>query len=51
MLKFRSGERIGLILPSAVIREGSNILINPGQPRMADVTMEVIRGFTCDSRL
>lgn len=47
----RSGQRLGLIIPSAVIPEASNILINPGHPRMADVTMDVIRGFTYDPRL
>lgn len=45
------GERLGLIVPSAVIPEASNIVINPIHPGMAHVTMEIVRGFTFDPRL
>lgn len=45
------GEHLGLIVPSSIIPEASNILINPGHPSMADVTMEILRKFTFDSRL
>lgn len=47
----KRGERLGLIVPSAVIPEASNILINPGHPRMAGVTMEIVRDFVYDPRL
>lgn len=45
------GERLGLIVPSAVIPEAQNIVINPIHPRMVDVKMETIRDFTFDPRL
>jgi RES domain-containing protein len=45
------GERLGLIVPSAVIPEARNIVVNPGHPRMGEVTMETIRDFTFDPRL
>jgi RES domain-containing protein len=45
------GNRLGLIVPSAIIPEASNILINPGHPRMPDVAMEILREFTFDPRL
>jgi RES domain-containing protein len=44
------GERLGLIVPSSVIPEAENIVINPVHPRMTDVNMEIIRGFTFDPR-
>ena len=45
------GERLGLIVPSAVIPEARNIVINPSHPRMGEVMMEIIRDFTFDPRL
>ena len=45
------GERLGLIVPSAVIPEAENIVINPVHPRMMDVKMEIVRAFTFDPRL
>jgi len=45
------GERLGLIVPSAVIPEARNIVINPGHPGMGKVMMEIIRDFTFDPRL
>ena len=45
------GAQLGLIVPSAVMPEASNIIINPGHQKMAMVTMVVIREFTFDSRL
>lgn len=44
-------ERLGLIVPSAVIPEASSIVVNPRHPRMAGVRMEIIRDFTYDPRL
>ena len=44
------GERLGLIVPSAVIPEASNIVVNPRHPQMAGVTMAIIRDFACDPR-
>lgn len=45
------GDCLGLIVPSAIIPEASNILINPGHSRMSGVAMEILRGFTFDPRL
>jgi RES domain-containing protein len=45
------GKRLGLVVPSAVIPEARNILINPSHPGMGEVTMENIRNFTFDPRL
>jgi RES domain-containing protein len=45
------GERLGLIVPSVVVPEAANIVINPRHPGMAEVTLEVIREFTFDRRL
>lgn len=46
-----TGKRLGLIVPSAVIPEAENIVINPAHPRMGDVKMEIVRAFTFDPRL
>jgi RES domain-containing protein len=45
------GNCLGLMVPSAIIPEASNILINPGHPRMSGVTMEILREFTFEPRL
>jgi RES domain-containing protein len=42
---------LGLIVPSAVMPESSNIILNPNHPRFASVTMEILRPFEFDSRL
>ncbi|MBS0425133.1 MAG: RES family NAD+ phosphorylase [Proteobacteria bacterium] len=42
---------LGLVIPSAVIPEARNIVINPAHPDMEKVTMQIIRNFTFDSRL
>lgn len=44
------GEYLGLIVPSAIIPEARNIVINPAHPRMEKVTMVIIRDFTFDAR-
>lgn len=44
-------ERLGLIVPSAVVPEARNIVINPGHPSMREVIMETVRDFTFDPRL
>ena len=46
-----AGERLGLVVPSAVIPEASNMVVNPRHPRMADVKMEIVRPFAYDPRL
>lgn len=44
------GIHLGLIVPSAVIPEARNIVINPNHPMMREVTIEIIRDFSFDSR-
>ncbi|MXS81405.1 MULTISPECIES: RES family NAD+ phosphorylase [Nitrosomonas] len=47
----RKGKYLGLIVPSAVILEARNIVINPNHPAMKEVEIEIVRDFTFDSRL
>ncbi|MGH8586774.1 MAG: RES family NAD+ phosphorylase [Gammaproteobacteria bacterium] len=47
----RSSRALGLIVPSAIVREAGNILINPLHPRFPEVTMEISRPFSFDQRL
>lgn len=46
-----AGIHLGLIVPSAVMPEASNIVINPNHKAFADVRMAVVRPFAFDSRL
>lgn len=46
-----AGARLGLIVPSAVIPEARNVVINPGHPAMLRVAMETVRDFSFDPRL
>jgi RES domain-containing protein len=47
----RSLRALGLIVPSAIVREARNIVINPLHTRFPEVTMEKIRAFSFDQRL
>ncbi|QOJ10311.1 MAG: RES family NAD+ phosphorylase [Nitrosomonas sp. H1_AOB3] len=47
----RKGKHLGLIVPSAIIPEARNIVINPNHPMMKEVTIEMIRDFTFDAKL
>ena len=42
---------LGLIVPSAVMPEAFNIVLNPNHPAFAAITINVIRPFEFDSRL
>lgn len=42
---------LGLIVPSAVMPEASNILLNPAHPAFSTVTINIVRPFEFDSRL
>lgn len=44
------GKQLGLIIPSVVIPEASNIMINPHHPDFTSVTMNIVRPFKFDSR-
>ena len=45
------GVYLGMIVPSAVIPESYNIVLNPNHLAFADVSMSIIRPFEFDSRL
>jgi RES domain-containing protein len=47
----RSNRALGLIVPSAVVPEACNIVINPLHPRFAEVQFSVTRPFVFDQRL
>jgi RES domain-containing protein len=47
----RSALALGLIVPSAIVREAGNIVINPLHPRFPEVTMKISRAFPFDQRL
>jgi RES domain-containing protein len=42
---------LGLIVPSAVMPEACNIVLNPNHPAFAEVTIKIVRPFEFDSRL
>ena len=46
-----SATQLGLIVPSAIMPESSNIILNPNHPKFVSVTMKIIRPFEFDSRL
>ena len=45
------GKALLLCVPSAVVPEESNLLINPDHPRARDVVVASVRPFAFDSRL
>ncbi|MBS1188369.1 MAG: hypothetical protein H6R10_161 [Rhodocyclaceae bacterium] len=47
----RSGRKLGLVVPSAIIPEARNVILNPLHPAFADVGMTVVRPFLYDPRL
>lgn len=47
----RSGRALGLIVPSAIVPEARNLIVNPLHPRFADVRFAVERRFVFDRRL
>lgn len=42
---------LGLIVPSAVMPEASNVVLNPSHPAFSSVTFSIVRPFEFDSRL
>mgnify|MGYP001171574969 FL=1 len=42
---------LGLIVPSAIVPEARNLVINPLHPRFAEVTFKIERPFVFDRRL
>ena len=46
-----AGKYLGIIVPSAVIPEGRNMLINPNHPQFKHAEYTVVRDFKYDGRL
>jgi RES domain-containing protein len=46
-----AGAQLGMIVPSVVMPEASNIILNPNHREFAKVEMTVVRPFEFDSRL
>lgn len=46
-----AGIHLGMVVPSVVMPEASNIVINPNHAAFANVDMTIIRPFEFDSRL
>lgn len=44
-------QHLGLIVPSAIMPEAENIVINPNHPEFRRVTLNIIRKFAFDPRL
>jgi RES domain-containing protein len=47
----RSLRALGLIVPSSIVPEARNIVLNPLHPRFAEVGFEILRPFVFDQRL
>ena len=47
----RSGRALGLIVPSAIVVEERNLVLNPAHRRFPDVKLSIERAFTFDPRL
>lgn len=47
----RSLRALGMIVPSAIVPEARNIVLNPLHPRFAEVGFELLRPFVFDQRL
>lgn len=47
----QSGRALGMIVPSAIVPEAFNIVINPGHPMFSWVKLKIQRPFTFDQRL
>lgn len=46
-----SGTHLGMIVPSAIMPEAFNIVVNPAHPAFSGVAIEIVRPFEFDSRL
>lgn len=47
----REGRYLGIIVPSAIIPEARNIIINPAHSALAQVSYDIVRPFVFDGRL
>jgi RES domain-containing protein len=46
-----SAEQLVMFLPSAIIPESTNVVINPRHPVYQGVKLEIVREFTFDARM
>lgn len=46
-----SADQLIMLVPSAIIPESLNAVINPAHPAYRDVTLEIVRGFSFDARM
>lgn len=46
-----AGKQLVMLLPSAVIPETANALINPKHPAYANISLTIVRDFTFDARM
>jgi RES domain-containing protein len=46
-----AGIYLGMFVPSAVMPEARNVVLNPNHPAFAAVEIEIVRPFEFDSRL
>ena len=44
-------KHLGLFVPSAIMPEATNVVLNPNHPEFGNVTISVVRSFEFDSRL
>jgi RES domain-containing protein len=47
----KSGSHLGAFLPSVIVPEAMNIVINPNHPKMSGVALRTVRDFKFDTRL
>lgn len=46
-----TGQALGLVVPSAILPEESNVILNPAHPTYAQVKLTVVRPFSFDQRM
>jgi len=50
-LFIKGGKYLGIVVPSAVIPEGRNMLLNPNHPQFKHAEYKIMRDFKYDSRI
>jgi RES domain-containing protein len=45
------GRNLGLIVPSAIVPEETNVVLNPQHPDYAEVRLAIVRPFSFDDRM
>jgi RES domain-containing protein len=46
-----AGNYLGILVPSVLMPESSNVVLNPSHPEFSSVAMTIVRSFEFDSRL